>query len=58
MSVTDRLYKSIIKGKEGRNIGLSTGIPKVDSIVYGVQRGYVTVVAADSGAGSCTISKY
>jgi replicative DNA helicase len=51
MSITDRLYKNIVKGKQGKNIGLSTGLPKVDKITYGIQRGYVYTVCADSGAG-------
>lgn len=49
MSITDALYKTIIDGKEGRNIGIPTSLDKIDKITYGVQRGYLTTVFADSG---------
>jgi replicative DNA helicase len=51
MSITDRLYKNIVKGKQGKNVGLSTGIPKLDALTYGIQRGYVITIFGDSGCG-------
>ena len=51
MSITDSLFKTIIAGKEGRNVGIPTGIPIIDKYTYGIQRGYLYTVFADSGAG-------
>ena len=58
MSITDRLYKTIVKGKQGKNVGLATGMPKTDKITYGIQRAYVYVVAADSGAGKTSYTLF
>lgn len=49
MSVTSRLYKIIERGKEGSNKGLSTGLPKLDKIIYGVQRRCFTTIGGDTG---------
>lgn len=49
MGITDSLFKTIVEGKKGRNIGISTSLDKVDKITYGVQKGYVITVFADSG---------
>ena len=46
-----QLFHNIKKGKEGKNIGISTGLPGIDSIIYGIQRKYLYVVAADQGGG-------
>lgn len=55
MSVS-QLYKNIQKGKEGRNIGISTGLTKLDSIIYGIQRKYLYVIAADQGGGKTSFA--
>lgn len=47
--ITESLFKSIQDGKKGLNKGLSTGLPKLDTITYGLQRKWMTVVFADSG---------
>ena len=47
MGVT-QLLNNIEKGKEGRNIGISTGLNTLDSIIYGIQRKYLYVVGADT----------
>lgn len=47
MGVT-QLLNNIEKGKEGRNIGISTGLKTLDSIIYGIQRKYLYVVGADT----------
>lgn len=46
-----QLLANIKKGKSGKNIGISTGLTKLDSIIYGIQRKYLYVVAADQGGG-------
>lgn len=48
--IVSNLFNSILRGKSGMNIGLSTGLPKFDSITYGVQRKWMYVWAGDSGS--------
>lgn len=47
--IVDSLFRSIDQGKSGLNVGLSTGIPKMDKLTYGIQRKWLTVVSGDSG---------
>lgn len=56
--ITESLFKSIQDGKKGLNKGLSTGLPKLDTITYGLQRKWMTVVFADSGAGKSSFTNY
>jgi len=52
----DNLYKTIENGKLGRNIGVSTGSPKLDSVIYGIQKRYLYTVGADSGGGKTSFA--
>ena len=56
--LTQRLMDMIESGREGKNMGLSTGIKKLDDLIYGVQRKWIYVIAADSGGGKTTFSLY
>lgn len=58
MSVTDRLFKTILEGKKGRNIGIPTGLDVIDRYTHGIQRGYLTTIFADSGAGKTTYALF
>lgn len=58
MSVTSNLYKLIERGKEGNNKGLSTGLPKLDKITYGIQRRCLTTIGGDTGSGKSTLALY
>lgn len=49
--ITEKLFNLVEKGREGHNMGLSTGLPKLDNLIYGVQRQWMYVIAAGSGAG-------
>lgn len=51
MTNVDLLYQLIDRGREGKNIGLNTGSPKIDSYTGGIQRGNYTLVFGLSGAG-------
>lgn len=51
MNYTNQLKKEIESGRQGKNIGISTGLPKLDSVIYGVQRKYLYLIGSDSGAG-------
>ena len=55
MGVT-QLLNNIEKGKEGRNIGISTGLSTLDSIIYGIQRKYLYVVGADTSGGKTSFA--
>lgn len=51
-----QLLINVKKGKEGKNIGISTGMPKLDSVIYGIQRKYLYVIAADQGSGKTSFA--
>jgi replicative DNA helicase len=51
MTNVDFLYEEINRGREGKNIGLNTGIPKLDNYIGGIQRGNYTLVFGLSGSG-------
>ena len=48
--IVESLFSSINRGREGLNAGLSTGLSKLDGLVYGIQRRRMEVVAGDSGS--------
>ena len=52
----DRLYKNIEEGKRGRNIGISTGLPVIDSLIYGIQRKYLYTIGADTSGGKTSFA--
>ncbi len=56
--IVDKLYDFIYQGKQGRNKGLSTGMPKLDSVTYGIQKGWFTVIGGDSGSGKSYYTLY
>ena len=51
MSNINTLRKEIDNGRLGRNVGISTGLDKLDSLIYGIQRKYLYLVGSDSGSG-------
>lgn len=53
--IVENLFKSIERGRKGLNNGLSSGLSKLDSTVYGVQRRWLTVWAGDSGSGKSSL---
>lgn len=44
----DSLLKNIDAGRIGRNIGISTGLPMIDSLIYGIQKKYIYTIGADT----------
>ena len=48
--IVENLFSSINRGRKGLNAGLSTGLIKLDGLVYGIQRRWMEVVAGDSGS--------
>ena len=51
MRLTSKLMEMVENGREGNNMGLSTGLPKLDGLIYGVQRKWFYLVCGGSGAG-------
>lgn len=58
MTNVDFLYQLIDRGRQGKNIGLSTGIPKIDSYTGGIQKGNYTLIFALSGGGKTAYTLY
>ncbi len=51
MKVVDTLYRIIERGREGKNIGLPTGINKMDQWTGGIQKKIYTLIFGLSGSG-------
>ena len=58
MSITSRLMRMIRNGREGNNMGLTTGLKKLDKLTYGIQRSWLTVVAGGSGSGKSSFTLF
>lgn len=58
MNNVDILYKLIETGREGKNTGYSTGIPKLDEYTGGVRRGIYTLIFGTSGSGKSSLALY
>ena len=54
MTITESLLKEIELGREGKNVGYSMGLPKLESIIDGVTKQTYTVVFSNSGSGKST----
>lgn len=58
MNNVDILFRLIDSGKEGKNIGFSTGIPKLDEYTGGIRKGVYTLIFGLSGAGKTALALY
>lgn len=52
----NRLFENIEEGRRGRNIGISTGLPVIDSLIYGIQRKYLYTIGADTSGGKTSFA--
>lgn len=52
----DSLLKNIDDGRIGRNIGISTGLPMIDSLIYGIQKKYIYTIGADTSGGKTSFA--
>jgi hypothetical protein len=52
----DRFLAEVKAGKAGRNIGISTGMAKLDKIIYGIQRKYLYTIGADLSGGKTSFA--
>jgi hypothetical protein len=55
-NVVDQLFANIEAGRQGRNIGISTGLPVIDSTIYGIQRKYLYTIGADTSGGKTSFA--
>lgn len=58
MTGLDILWLQIEKGRKGENIGISTGIPKLDKVIGGVQPSRYYTIAAQSSAGKSSLLQF
>lgn len=58
MTITEALLQEIDIGREGRAQGYSMGLPKVESIIDGVTKGTMTVLASGTGQGKSSYILY
>ena len=58
MTITESLLKEIELGREGRLQGYSMGLPKVESIMDGITRRTMTVLASGTGQGKSSFILY
>lgn len=54
----DELFDAIDSGRQGKNQGLSTGIPKLDEHIGGIQRGIYYLIYGGSGSGKSASTLY
>lgn len=58
MNGVDILWSQIDKGRRGENIGISTGIPKLDKVIGGVQPQRYYCISAQSSAGKSSLLQF
>jgi replicative DNA helicase len=58
MNNIDLLYQKIDQGRQGKNIGLSTGISKLDKYTGGIQAGLYTLIFGVSGSAKSALALY
>lgn len=58
MNNVDLLFEKIDKGREGKNIGLRTGIDKLDKYTGGIQTGLYTLIFGISGSAKSALALY
>lgn len=51
-----QLLHNVKRGKQGKNIGISTGSPKLDSVIYGIQKKYLYTIGADTSGGKTSFA--
>lgn len=51
-----QFYSAVKKGKAGKNLGISLGLPKLDSVIYGIQKKAIYTIGADSGSGKTSFA--
>jgi hypothetical protein len=55
---TERLVTEIDRGREGKNVGLSMGMPRLEEHIYGLTASTYTVLFGKTGSGKTSIALY
>ena len=55
MDVLDQFYQDVEDGREGRNNGISTGMPFIDQEICGIQPGCITNILSGSSGGKTSL---
>lgn len=50
------LFDNIENGRLGKNIGISTGMESLDSVLYGIQKKYLYTIGADTSGGKTSFA--
>ena len=58
MTITEALLKEVDSGREGKAQGYSMGLPKTESIIDGVTKRTMTVIASGTGQGKSSFVLY
>ena len=56
--IVQNLLQQIANGREGLNQGLSSGLPRLDELTYGITRENITLVGGSSGSGKSSLTIY
>jgi len=54
--ISDQIIEDIEKGIKGLNMGLPTGLPKLDGIIYGIQKSTYYVFGGDTSSGKSSLA--
>ena len=49
-------FSAVKRGRLGHNLGISTGLGKLDSIIFGIQKRCLYTIGADSGSGKTSFA--
>lgn len=58
MNFIQKLFNTIKRGLEGKNIGFDIGLPKVQKVTDGVQKATYTIIAGGTGSGKTSFALY
>lgn len=53
---SEKLFAAIKQGRAGKNIGVSTGLSKLDSVIFGLQKRCLYTIGADTGSGKTSFA--
>lgn len=56
--ITETLLEAIDRGREGKSQGFSMGLPKLEQVIDGVNKGVYTLIGAESGIGKSSFMLY
>lgn len=58
MNDIDILWRLIDRGRKGENIGVSTGLPKLDKLIGGIQPGRYYLISSATSGGKTSLALF